>query len=297
MYPIEEDAFFAGFDPEQRRLLLLAKLEDIENEELRVKMSLLTAFPRLLIRKNLLDAHCYLFRRAALFDPSEAIFDSAEQRRRLGSLRHDLLPWLVRHQLKDGRMREDRSCQLYLIDSLKHPQQSLQQQQYYCLRANTLRSYAEANRLILQKASSSCSSQPPIERLSQAAEVHPRAQVGPDCVVGAHTTIGERSQVKKTVVGNGTLVGVGVKLVNSVIMDHVQVGDGCRLEGVVIGCRAIISERACLKDTFVAGGYVVLPESNIKNEILGGDDEEADEGEQEEEEDYLDDEVTTEEFE
>lgn len=64
-----------------------------------------------------------------------------------------------------------------------------------------------------------------ITRVPSSAEVAPRTQVGNDSIIGEYTKIDERSSVKKSCVGAHCVIGKNVKIANSVIMDHVVIGD------------------------------------------------------------------------
>ncbi|CAA7044761.1 unnamed protein product [Microthlaspi erraticum] len=46
-------------------------------------------------------------------------------------------------------------------------------------------------------------------------------------------------------------------VVNSVVMDHATIGDGCSIQGSVICSHAQLQERVALRDCQVEAGYVV----------------------------------------
>lgn len=54
-----------------------------------------------------------------------------------------------------------------------------------------------------------------------------KAQVSTDSIVGFSTKVGERTNVKKSVVGRHCVIGRNVRINGCVIMDFVVVGDGC----------------------------------------------------------------------
>jgi len=117
-------------------------------------------------------------------------------------------------------------------------------------------------------------------------------QVGPDSMVGDGTRIDERTVVKRSVVGRQCVIGRDVKIINSVLMDHVTVPDRCggggathravapkhaechcapmpvllffsvadsraTLENVVVGSFATLGEDCNLKDCEVSYGATV----------------------------------------
>lgn len=76
---------------------------------------------------------------------------------------------------------------------------------HYCCRVNTVAAYAQANRdvAMTQKPAGFA---PFVLRgknnfVDASAVVDVKTQVGPDCVVGAGTTIGAKCSIKKSVVG------------------------------------------------------------------------------------------------
>lgn len=106
-------------------------------------------------------------------------------------------------------------------------------------------------------------------------------------MIGEYTKIDERSSVKKSCVGAHCVIGKNVKIANSVIMDHVVIGDkwvyllyfkekkslcnmwfnslmfsfSVKIDGCIICNNANIQEKAYLKDCDVAGGYIVEKDS------------------------------------
>lgn len=51
-------------------------------------------------------------------------------------------------------------------------------------------------------------------------------QVGGECLVAQGTTLGEKTSVKRSIVGKHCKIGDKCKIANSVIMDYVTVLDG-----------------------------------------------------------------------
>jgi translation initiation factor eIF-2B subunit gamma len=49
--------------------------------------------------------------------------------------------------------------------------------------------------------------------------------VGPDSLVGEGTRVDERCSVKHSVIGAHCQIGKNVKIVNSILMDNVSLGD------------------------------------------------------------------------
>lgn len=56
--------------------------------------------------------------------------------------------------------------------------------------------------------------------------IRTRFQVGAECVVGEGTRVGDRASIKKSVIGKHCVIHDGVKIINSVIMNHVTISAG-----------------------------------------------------------------------
>lgn len=55
-------------------------------------------------------------------------------------------------------------------------------------------------------------------------------QIGVDCVVGQGTKVGERCTIKRSVIGKHCHIEDKVKIINSVIMNHVTISAGYVLQ-------------------------------------------------------------------
>lgn len=259
----------------EKRLLTWILKDDIEDSTLNMSMALLTYYPQVRLCGDLTDVHLYLFRYSLvemLFEGT-LISGSPSQLtgtlpslngRNLFSIRQDLVPKLVRKQMGSA---DHYRCEAIIINT-----------GYYCMRTNTLSSYAECGKQLVRilganNAASLAQGGAPstITRLiSQAAEIGSKTQIGADSMIGDHSRIGDRSSVKRSIVGNHVNIGNNVKISNSVILDHVIIEDGVKLEGSIVGVKAHIREKSFLKDCDVGPEYIVERESTIKGETLGG---------------------------
>lgn len=228
----DEEGVYAGLDDTRTRLLHLVDKADVD-KAVGLRMALVERHPCILLHTDLIDVHCYIVKRQVLQD--DALFA-----RNMYSLREEMVPRIVRHG----------SVGVKVVGS------------GLCLRANTFKGYAEANRQMLRVRSSTAG------RISLAAEISDKAQVGSDCVVGDRAIVGERSSVKKSAIGSNVRIGANVKISNAVLMDYVVVEDGCRLDGVVVGPFALIEEKTVLKDCEVGARFVVSKETNCKGEMF-----------------------------
>jgi len=207
---LEENQVYAGMDESRKNLLYLVGKADIE-DSINFRMSLLSRYPCILLRTNLTDAHCYIFRKDFL-----EMFDSGLLlgNRNLFSVREELIPRMVKHQVigpkscskqPEAQHRASSACAVRLVDG------------EFCVRVNNLKHYVEANRYICKN-----SSQP---RVSPSAEVNQKSQIGNDSLVGDFSKTGEKTSVKKSIIGHNVCIGKNVKISNSIIMDKVIIED------------------------------------------------------------------------
>ncbi|KAF2433554.1 hypothetical protein EJ08DRAFT_583569 [Tothia fuscella] len=85
-----------------------------------------------------------------------------------------------------------------------------------------------------------------------------------NCLVAENVTIGERCQIKESVIGTGCTIGIGAKLIRCVVMEGAIVGEFTSLSGCILGRRCKIEggprtdkEKTDLRDCEVQEGYVV----------------------------------------
>lgn len=234
---------------------------DESNTHLPIKMSTLFRYPKMRLRTDLLDPHCYIFS-LGIFGMIEEIIGRAEEGQdlvvpaSLFSLREDLIPKVLRrvHRFhsSEGITQRPSSTFAVIVDSGN-----------YCLRANTLPALLESTRQLMKSPSVSG------PKVAASAEISPRSQVGNDSLFGEGSRLGERSSIKKSVVGANCCIGSNVKVVNCIVMDGAVVEDGCKLDGCIIGPKAILREKCQLKDCDVAGGFELERERTAKGETFG----------------------------
>jgi len=146
----------------------------------------------------------------------------------------------------------------------------------YCVRANTLATYTQANLDVARgdrfdKESELPTSADPI--LAKEGNFALKSFSG-DSARGFGVEVGMRSSVKKSSVGPHCKLGAGVKLTNCILMDHVVVQDKVTMSNCIVCSNAQIGEGASLKDTQVADGITIEPGATIKGEAVHHDREE-----------------------
>ncbi|XP_048135978.1 translation initiation factor eIF-2B subunit gamma isoform X2 [Rhodamnia argentea] len=101
-----------------------------------------------------------------------------------------------------------------------------------------------------------------------SAELGSKTTVGPHCMLGEGSQMGDKCSVKRSVIGRHCRIGSNVKIVNSIIMNHVTIGDGCSIQGSVVCSNVQLQERVVLKDCQVGAGFVVIAGGEYKGESL-----------------------------
>lgn len=288
-----------GLDPTNQFLLYIATGAELE-KDIRIQKSILRAVGQMEIRADLMDAHLYAFKRSVL----QEVLDRKDT---FQSLRQDVLPYLVRSQLKsevllngapqaeengnekvnpqknqvmlsqilanvstpsfhelyglgtNGSARRTHKCCVYIASNSK-----------YCMRLNSIQAFSDVNRDVIGEASHlsgySFSAQNNI--IHPSAGLGTKTTVGPHCMLGEGSQMGDKCSVKRSVIGRHCRIGSNVKVANSVIMNHVTIADGCSIQGSVICSNVQLQERVVLKDCQVGAGFVVTAGSECKGEAL-----------------------------
>ncbi|RPA89868.1 hypothetical protein L873DRAFT_1671570 [Choiromyces venosus 120613-1] len=104
-------------------------------------------------------------------------------------------------------------------------------------------------------------------KIDPSASIDPKAIVSSfDCLIADKVSIGEKANIKRSVLGSGVSIGRGVRLIGCVLMDGASVAEGAKLEGCTVGRKAIVGVKASLKDCEIAENYVVDEGTEAKNE-------------------------------
>lgn len=98
----------------------------------------------------------------------------------------------------------------------------------YLIRSNTIAGYWELNRRFLRTLSSSVGAtpaRPAFDDPTGKAAIHASAQISADSLIGEGTKIGERSSIKKSIIGRHCVIGKGAKLSGCILWDFVTVDE------------------------------------------------------------------------
>ena len=146
----------------------------------------------------------------------------------------------------------------------------------YTLRANSLPTYLLLNHHLALLA--------PDPHKHPSSKAGTKTSVGQDSLVAENCTLGERVQIRKSVLATKVNVGSRSLVRGSVIMEGVEVGENVSLEGCVVCKGAKIGDKVKLTECFVGAGFVVeggikLARQNLVelDELEDGDDVDEDE--------------------
>ncbi|KAG8484873.1 hypothetical protein CXB51_021292 [Gossypium anomalum] len=285
-----------GLDPSKQFLLHIATGAEIEKDA-RISKRILHAVGQMEMRSDLMDAHMYAFKRSIL----QEVLDIKDT---FQSLKEDVLPYLVRSQLKSEALLNrtpqgeensnekvsSQNNQAFISRILanastpsfhglysENPDGSsstrkthkccvyIASSSSYCVRLNSIQAFMDINRDVTGDADHLLS---PNNIIGPSPKLGTKTTVGPNCRLGEGSEMGDKCQVKRSIIGRHCRIGSHVKVVNSVVMNHVTIGDGCIIQGSVICSNVQLQERVVLKDCQVGAGFVVTAGSEYKAESL-----------------------------
>ncbi|KAF9481563.1 UDP-3-O-glucosamine N-acyltransferase, partial [Pholiota conissans] len=266
---------------------------DRNSEEIELKMSMLSKFPRTKLSSSLDDSHVYVCRRAVL--------DLLQQKPHFSSLREEFIPWLCQIQYSRSKRTKyslilnsvgesasqslalDHSSLLnttpFVDEDLPTPVSAESEaifskdlkiglvvhknQSDTAMRINTLQKFYEINRRLLSAATYVLPVDPKDRSL-----IDQRAQISSDSIVGESTQISERTSIKRSVIGRHCTIGKMVKITGCILLDHCVVEDGAKLDGCILGKSTQVGQKAELTRCVTQAGYEVGQGEVAKGEKL-----------------------------
>jgi translation initiation factor eIF-2B subunit gamma len=247
---------YIGLTDENKVVVFIAAA-DVE-DEIEIDKSVLRMNPSLALSQNYSDAHFYIFSHWAM----ELLCSDEKRFAKLESLKGEFIPALLQCQADGTKYDAATPFQEQAMRySVNHPDQLNNTVQCFahivesglCCRVNTIESYKEANREI--STFNARETYRPHEAAGKNNYVHKEAKiaqttmVGPDCVVGHGTVIGEKASVKKSVIGQHCQIGDRVKINNSIVMDNVHLEDGVELNDSIVCNKVHVPEKTKLNET------------------------------------------------
>lgn len=130
------------------------------------------------------------------------------------------------------------------------------------IRSNNLPVLLEANRHYLKLQARENAGKPAASKDKTAANV------GADAMVGEGTVLGEKTNVKRSVIGSNCVVGKRVKLTGSIVLDNVTIEDDLQLENCIIGHDSIIRSKCKLTSCYVESTNEVAKGTQSKGDTL-----------------------------
>ena len=294
-----DSSLYVGYEKQSHRLLFLKSAIDV-HESLEVRTALLWRYPRMNLTTTLQDAHIYFFKRW--------VVDLIRRNKKISSLRTDLLPVLAKmqwqSQLRDREGIAERinvtptklitvlprqSTAPPTLDDQSNPMPVnlktsspikvalyVTSPNQYTLRANSLPTYLLVNHHLAVLH--------PEPHKHPSSHAGAKTSVGNDSLVAENCVLGERVQIRKSVLGTNVHVGSKTTVKGSVIMEGVVLGEMVKVENCVVCRGARLGEKVSLTDCFVGAGYVVEPGTKAaKQNLVELEDLEDNEDEEEDE--------------
>ncbi|KAG7662689.1 GCD1 [[Candida] subhashii] len=134
-------------------------------------------------------------------------------------------------------------------------------------RSNNLPVLMEANRYFMKQQASSKGHHNQHHQ-QQDKSAPGAAHVGIDSLVGENTTLGEKTNVKRTVIGKDCVIGKRVKLTGCLILDKVVIEDDVQLENCIIGHDVVVGHKSRLTNCNVESTNEVSSGTQSKGDTL-----------------------------
>mmetsp|Transcript_50593 Transcript_50593/g.81785 ORF Transcript_50593/g.81785 Transcript_50593/m.81785 type:complete len:437 (+) Transcript_50593:3-1313(+) len=272
---------FVGLDESKTRLLCLQSASDVE-DALILPRAMLRSQPNMTITNKMLDAHFYIF--------SRWVLDLLDAKKEMTSIKCELVPYLIENQfsatpvpgqpLRQEEEDDDDEDDVKQSETPAAVQplrvSALVYESGYCSRADSMHAFKEMN-FELPRHKGSAVPWSDRSSFSDKSEDEKKLlfkKVGSECMVGEGFSCGDKSSIKKSVVGKHCSIGAMVKLVSCIVLDHVTIKDECQLTGCVIGNNVHIDKLCTVTNCQIGDKYQMEEESEHKNETLVLDDDE-----------------------
>lgn len=245
----EKAELFALFPKncEDERLLALVSATDLgEGSVLRIRPSHLQRYPAMVLKSDVFDPEVYVIKKP--------VIELLEKLPDVSSLRHDLVPTIVRKQFRFERKGEygDRfTVSAMIADSTE-----------YMRKVRTLEEYLKAN---LEIAAARARDQKENPKFAQAGE---RANVSANSVLGDNVIAGSRTSIKKSIIGFNVTLGSNVKLNGCVIMAGTVISDKVNLAKCIVGMDCKIMSNVILKSCQVGHGVTVEAGTEMAGQVV-----------------------------
>ncbi|OWF56358.1 translation initiation factor eIF-2B subunit gamma-like [Mizuhopecten yessoensis] len=290
---------FVGFDEQGDRVLFMASEADLD-ENIKFRKSVLKRHPFLNIKSGLTDCHMYIMKKW--------VVDFLDSSKAISSIKGELIPYLIKKQFSKPKascdvgkanmsvVSEDVRPDIFTFSKVDEITEKIRemstwidhrgdmedcfhhnpircyahvQSDGFCVKANTVAAYNESNKQIPRVLADLASEKETIV-VHPSTSIKGKSQVGTDCLVAEGAQIGEKTSVKRSIIGKHCTIGDKVKIANSVILDHVSILEGCNIQGSLIGARSTVNEKCELKDCIVGHGQNINTMGKFTNEAITG---------------------------
>eukprot|EP00884_Botryococcus_braunii_P012713 jgi/Botrbrau1/21442/Bobra.0216s0050.1 len=292
---------YIGLDPHRNRIIFADSSPEVKRD-IRVSAATLRQYPRISIRTDISDQHLYIFKSAAISHILEAKPNIKSIKQQLfpylvrqqftrtgaaGGAGMGEAAAKTLSQSLSGALSgslQDLDMKQLSASSIPLPGEHLPARSWwcngyhapansYCARSNTVSAYLEVNRDVvapdLAPRLLEVKVVPRLENfVHDSVVLGNKATVSAGCMVGQGSTIGDKSSIKRSVLGRSCKVGNNVKIINSVIMDNVVIENGCQVQNSIICSGVRLQERVSLRDCQVGADYTVAEGSDLRSEEL-----------------------------
>eukprot|EP00468_Gymnochlora_sp_CCMP2014_P005937 CAMPEP_0167756968 /NCGR_PEP_ID=MMETSP0110_2-20121227/9673_1 /TAXON_ID=629695 /ORGANISM="Gymnochlora sp., Strain CCMP2014" /LENGTH=441 /DNA_ID=CAMNT_0007643123 /DNA_START=108 /DNA_END=1433 /DNA_ORIENTATION=+ len=269
---------FIGLEDRTSRVLLYTPKAYVK-EMFRVSKRLLQRHSSMRVHSRMEDSHIYIF--------SHNVIKIIMEEKNLSSLQNEVLPLLVKMQFddsKDSKEKKKQFTQIAALEMSSVPPKTnnlvscmayLPEGGQFCMRVNTVAAFKYANREIGSLSDSDgkvlISQRGPFAdqavRSKKDKSARPPFNVGKDCIVGiSGVQIGNKSTLKKSVIGNYCKIGAKCRISNCVLMDHVTIEDQVTLTDTVVCSNAHIQKNSSLDNCEVGSNFTVEAKTKSKKE-------------------------------
>jgi len=130
-------------------------------------------------------------------------------------------------------------------------------------RVNNVATLLAVNRQFLGRTNYALPTDPENRALIDA-----KSQISSDSMIGTSTKIGERTSIKRSVVGRHCVIGKMARVIGCVVLDHCVIGDGAKLESCILSRNTKVGAKADLSRSLTQAGYEVDAGATIRGERL-----------------------------
>ncbi|GMH33447.1 hypothetical protein BSKO_01281 [Bryopsis sp. KO-2023] len=282
---VPENVDYVALDEEKHRLLFYAG-NPTKIKELQIPGSVLSSNPSLCLTTNFQDTQLYIF--------SRAVLTLVEVNRRWSNIQQDLIPYLMKQQFRrplteslnvEGRTVTEESDPvgstdgggtMLGLDMMRmggfNVASFMVGQKEYCSRITSMQEFADVNKeLASPELCRNLVGLPPSRNddyVHDSVVQGNKSTIATACIVWEGTVLGDKTNVKRAVIGSRCRLGNGVKVINSVVLDDVIIGDNAHIQNSVVGPGCTIGAKVQLKECQVGPDFTIAEGSQIKGEVL-----------------------------